>query len=159
MRFIELEFSDLEEVDVDKLNQMGSNEDFIYLNLMKLYHTNGRQAGDKPGRSSRIPRRTPKIFCGIEGVPAYDMGQHRNVYFPTPFGLGCSPVVVASLETKNRARTMITIKGRGSSKYAYSRAPDRFGFSYILRYQLGLTSAQKEPFKRQRVHWMAVGYV
>lgn len=152
MRFRKIDWFNLEEVTQDKLNDMCSNDDLMYQQLPLAYHTAGRRAGVTE-RGKRINGRRVRIEAGVVKTGGYRNELRKTIHFDENFAKGCKPTVIATLATPNRWRTTINVAGRGRR-----REPDRHGFSVVLGVQAGLRNNQREHFKWQYVHYIAIGW-
>lgn len=135
-------------LDAEKFQQMSENDQFLFENVFETEY-NGYGVRRNEGL---------KILTGVVAMPARDsLTTEVDVAFPSYFGVGCSPVVVATCSTRNRVRSMVTVRGRGGQKN-----PDHLGFHITLAHQLGVNlkydNPDEETSRIQHVHWIAIGY-
>lgn len=134
-------WSDNEPVFTSKLNQMTSNDQWLFENsatmLFDAYGVNRAQG--------------IKMACGVLTCAPSPSGiQQHTVYFPAFFTNGCNPVLVTELVHQGEVRFHWGTKGIGT------RFPDHRGFEILGGSDV--TGGWTRMTKTFYIPWIAMGY-
>lgn len=126
-----------------KLNQMTSNDQYLYENSAKiLYKAHGVT------RTQGV-----KVASGIQTVtPAEGVWTVQNVYFGSFFTVGARPVVVATLLHNNEGEHHLSVHGIAT------QFPDHRGFEFALGSDRKSNSKPNKFTRTLWINWIAVGY-
>ncbi len=126
----------------DKLNQMTSNDQWLFENAPRAYYN-----AYNVKKTSGI-----KIAAGLAGFnPNGTPREHHIVNFGTFFTPGARPIIATSLGHDGEVRLHYGIKGIGT------KFPDHRGFEFlgsVDHYNQKLNKMQR----RYYLHWIAISY-
>lgn len=143
--FTDVQWSDDELIDLNKLNQMTSNDRYLLERLPLVRYTAYEQVNRVEGT---------KIASGITNfAPNANRTMTKDIYFGGYFSEGCRPSIQATVATTDAHRTFVAIQAIGSGVLR----PDHNGFRVVLNAD-PLTTAKTHFPTIVHVHWMAVGY-
>lgn len=129
-----------ESINQTKLQQMASNDQWLFENMAKMRYAT--QALTRDAGVRVISGKTP--FAAIDGRNYI----FQNVYFGSFFTAGCKPIVSTGLESNNDFlvhRSRIVIQGLGGEV-------DHRGFQAVV---------SNDYYTKQGtgwIHWQAIGY-
>lgn len=139
-----VQWSDDELITAEKLNQMASNDKYLFEHAMpQQYRAYGLVKTDGL-----------KIAGGIITLTAQAHREKRaDVSFGGFFTQGCMPVVQATVAITDQVRSFCIVKGIGPSNVR----PDHSGFTVIVNADPVAETKNYFPMNFH-VHWMALGY-
>lgn len=139
-----VQWSDDELITAEKLNQMTTNDKYLFEHAMpQLYRAYGLNKTDGL-----------RIACGIITVRARAFRETGDdVSFNGFFTQGCRPVVQATIAITDRPRSFIIVKGLGPGNLR----PDHTGFTVHVNADPFTPTNNHFP-SNFHVHWMAMGY-
>lgn len=135
-------WSDGQDIDADTLNQMATNDNWLYNNMPQAFY-----------KAYGISKNTQvKITGGIIPLgPTKDKTIYKEIGFGNFFSASCAPVVVGTHTGSKLVQLSVGGIGSGNQK------PDNRGFSVNL--VATPSTATKNYFPHQIfVHWMALGW-
>lgn len=139
-----VQWSDDELITADKLNQMTTNDKYLFEHAMpQMYRAYGLNKTDGL-----------RVAAGIITINSQAWREARSdISFNGFFTQGCRPVVQATVAITDQVRCFCIVKGIGPSNVR----PDHTGFTVIVNADPVAETKNYFPMNFH-VHWLALGY-